>query len=130
MRIQFYQYGMDLHGAFARMTRVNPDVSTYVCISRIWLLDDCMPKLIPEIVHQDTVSERLRRWIRNPLGSASRGSNPLGVDSGDLSASSSPFLFLCISLSRRLYWNLLLRLPRQRHSSMPPTWNQTKQMKS
>ena len=28
----------------------------------------------------DTVSERLRRWTRNPLGSARRGSNPLGVD--------------------------------------------------
>ena len=27
----------------------------------------------------DTVSERLRRWTRNPLGSARRGSNPLGV---------------------------------------------------
>ena len=28
---------------------------------------------------KDTVSERLRRWTRNPLGSARRGSNPLGV---------------------------------------------------
>ena len=28
---------------------------------------------------QDTVSEWLRRWTRNPLGSARRGSNPLGV---------------------------------------------------
>ena len=28
----------------------------------------------------DTVSERRRRWTRNPLGSARRGSNPLGVD--------------------------------------------------
>ncbi len=26
------------------------------------------------------MSERLRRWTRNPLGSARRGSNPLGVD--------------------------------------------------
>ena len=32
----------------------------------------------PLCVH-DTVSERLRRWTRNPLGSARRGSNPLGV---------------------------------------------------
>ena len=31
------------------------------------------------IVFSDTVSERLRRWTRNPLGSARRGSNPLGV---------------------------------------------------
>ena len=28
---------------------------------------------------KDTVSEWLRRWTRNPLGSARRGSNPLGV---------------------------------------------------
>ena len=28
---------------------------------------------------RDTVSEWLRRWTRNPLGSARRGSNPLGV---------------------------------------------------
>ena len=28
---------------------------------------------------RDTVSERLRRWTRNRLGSARRGSNPLGV---------------------------------------------------
>jgi hypothetical protein len=27
----------------------------------------------------DTVSEWLRRWTRNPLGFARRGSNPLGV---------------------------------------------------
>ena len=27
----------------------------------------------------DSVSEWLRRWTRNPLGSARRGSNPLGV---------------------------------------------------
>ena len=33
------------------------------------------------IVHhlRDAVSERLRRWTRNPLGSARRGSNPLAV---------------------------------------------------
>ena len=30
-------------------------------------------------IANDTVSERLRRWTRNPLGSARRGSNPLGV---------------------------------------------------
>ena len=28
---------------------------------------------------RDTVSERSRRWTRNLLGSARRGSNPLGV---------------------------------------------------
>ena len=31
-------------------------------------------------VPADSVSERLRRWTRNPLGSARRGSNPLAVD--------------------------------------------------
>ena len=30
-------------------------------------------------ISTDTVSEWLRRWTRNPLGSARRGSNPLGV---------------------------------------------------
>ena len=70
---------MDSHGPFARMTRTNLEVSTYVCISRMWILDDCMPMFISEISHQVTVSERLRRWTRNPLGSARRGSNPLGV---------------------------------------------------
>ena len=29
---------------------------------------------------EDTVSERLRSWTRNPMGSARRGSNPLGVE--------------------------------------------------
>ena len=28
----------------------------------------------------DTVSEWLRRWTRNPLGSAREGSNPFGVE--------------------------------------------------
>ena len=31
------------------------------------------------VAWQDTLSEWLRRWTRNPLGSARRGSNPLGV---------------------------------------------------
>ena len=31
-------------------------------------------------IQHDTVSERLRRWTRNPLGSARRGSNPLAVE--------------------------------------------------
>ena len=29
---------------------------------------------------EDTVSERSRRWTRNPLGSDCRSSNPLSVD--------------------------------------------------
>ena len=32
-------------------------------------------------MNQDSVPERLRRWTRNPLGSARRGSNPLAVAS-------------------------------------------------
>ena len=41
----------------------------------------CLDVLIVASVRHrhDTVSERLRRWTRNPLGSARRGSNPLGV---------------------------------------------------
>ena len=40
----------------------------------VWEERDC------RVQAEDTVSERLRRWTRNPLGSARRGSNPLGVD--------------------------------------------------
>ena len=36
--------------------------------------------LVHIMLQHDTVPERLRRWTRNPLGSARRGSNPLGVD--------------------------------------------------
>ena len=39
----------------------------------------CRYKLESGSVRHDTLSERLRRWTRNPLGSARRGSNPLGV---------------------------------------------------
>jgi len=31
------------------------------------------------LLQQDTLSEWLRRWTRKPLGSAHKGSNPLGV---------------------------------------------------
>ncbi len=45
-------------------------VVRYVCaLAPRWAADTC----------NDIVSERLRRWTRNPLGSARRGSNPLGV---------------------------------------------------
>ena len=44
----------------------------YVCV-RVWFV--CCARGCGN----DTVSERLRRWTRNPLGSARRGSNPLGV---------------------------------------------------
>ena len=42
--------------------------------SAVYLLLEVLIKAL-----HDTVSERLRRWTRNPLGSARRGSNLLGV---------------------------------------------------
>ena len=36
-------------------------------------------KVSSMLMQQDTLSEWLRRWTRNPLGSARKGSNPLGV---------------------------------------------------
>ena len=49
--------------------------------------DNFNKPLEPALLHSghDTASERLRRWTRNPLGSARRGSNPLGVDFFDAS---------------------------------------------
>ena len=53
--------------------------------ARVWGLCSVskVSRLLPSVVwlprKHDTVSERLRRWTRNPLGSARRGSNPLGV---------------------------------------------------
>ncbi len=38
----------------------------------------CIAKVVSCCI--DSVSERLRRWTRNPLGSARRGSNPLAVE--------------------------------------------------
>ena len=44
----------------------------------------CQPSFVEEVAvgHEsasDTVAEWLRRWTRNPLGSARVGSNPTGV---------------------------------------------------
>ena len=50
--------------------RVQRGVPEDVCRIR----EDC------RVQAEDTVSERLRRWTRNPLGSARRGLSPLGVD--------------------------------------------------
>ena len=44
-----------------------------------WILNEQSERRV-SFVDTDTVSERLRRWTRNPLGSARRGSNLLGVD--------------------------------------------------
>ena len=38
-----------------------------------------MLRILKGVGNNDIVSERLRRWTRNPLGSARRGSNPLAV---------------------------------------------------
>ena len=40
---------------------------------------DTLESPMYKLTEHDTVSEWLRRWTRNPLGSARRGSNPLGV---------------------------------------------------
>ena len=43
------------------------------------ILRACLLGPIELILFHDTSSEWLRRWTRNPLGSARKGSNPLGV---------------------------------------------------
>ena len=47
-----------------------PSHDLFACVQR---------EKLERCILSDTVSERLRRWTRNPLGSARRGSNPLGV---------------------------------------------------
>ena len=48
-------------------------------VGRPWLHEH-RHKMCTSAQHaDDTVPERLRGWTRNPLGSARRGSNPLGV---------------------------------------------------
>ena len=57
-------------------TRLNPTcaLNGVIADTAVLTLSLAFPTL-----NTDTVSERLRRWTRNPLGSARRGSNPLGV---------------------------------------------------
>ena len=61
--------------------------------------------LIPCCPSDDSVSERLRRWTRNPLGSARRGSNPLAValasSSGEVAsvATATKGIALCCTAS-------------------------------
>ena len=43
------------------------------------VLIDCM-YFVQVMIEHDSVSEWLRRWTRNPLGSARVGSNPIAVD--------------------------------------------------
>ena len=55
-------------------------------------------------LQQDTLSEWLRRWTRNPLGSARKGSNPLGVEDD----------------VRRLLRNWIILIPRTTTINNPP----------
>jgi hypothetical protein len=55
-----------------RMCHAQEEVAARVAMSRI-----CECSALAQ--GHDTLSEWLRRWTRNPLGSARRGSNPLGV---------------------------------------------------
>ena len=61
------EYGQKLSGLNSLGGKANP---RRCYLLTIWL----------QLSSHDTVPERLRGWIRNPLGSARRGSNPIGVD--------------------------------------------------
>ena len=56
----------------------------------------------------DTVSEWLRRWTKNPLGSARRGSNPLGV-----------VLYIAAPILKVAYDNALCCIHRSVHALTP-----------
>ena len=56
--------------SLGRVFRVNRKVWAFLWLLRYGL----------QVPAEDTVSEWLRRWTRNPLGSARKGSNPFGVD--------------------------------------------------
>ena len=47
----------------------------------LWYTHHCATEYVDQVAMllNDTVSEWLRRWTRNPLGSAREGSNPFGV---------------------------------------------------
>ena len=70
-----YVVGMHIRGTAStpRSTRLRYMHTLYT--KGAWPHTACVVCLPPH----DTVSEWLRRWTRNPLGSARRGSNPLGV---------------------------------------------------
>ena len=67
----------------------------------------------------DSVSERPRRWTRNPLGSARRGSNPLAVDKSQLRCHRWHFLAKRIS---RLQKSMLSCGASKHHSSRAPAF--------
>merc|ERR1712218_97603 len=69
--------------------------------------------------NQDSVSERLRRWTRNPLGSARRGSNPLAVDKSQLRCHRWHFLAQRIS---RLQKSMLSCGASKHHRSRAPAF--------
>ena len=71
---------------FAKSTKYSPTLKC-LCLrmrpdlSEMELMPQTIQTMFGSISSTDSVSERLRRWTRNPLGSARRGSNPLAVAS-------------------------------------------------
>ena len=71
-----------------QVVRLLPQPSDHGCTSALFKQSPlaraprCPSKKVSSFflrLYHDSVSERFRRWTRNPLGSARRGSNPLGV---------------------------------------------------
>ena len=60
----------------------------------------CINKII---FFHDSVSKWLRRWTRNPLGSARRGSNPLAV----AFVPSKGFFFIVLALALHAFFSFL-----------------------
>ena len=56
--------------------KVAPDGPQKKALGVLW---ECFTSQCRDLA-EDTVSEWLRRWTRNPLGSARKGLNPFGVD--------------------------------------------------
>ena len=56
-----------------------PTTSTIPNVCEVWANAHTQKNLHFQNSKHDSVSEWLRRWTRNPLGSARRGSNPLAV---------------------------------------------------
>ena len=82
-------------------------------------LENASVKLSEPGNEQDTLSEWLRRWTRNPLGSARRGSNPLAVDKSQLRCHRWHFLAQRIS---RLQKSMLSCGASKHHSSRAPAF--------
>ena len=76
-----------VHPMKPMLSPIKPMFLTLMCLFLIMRPDLNEMELMPQTIQTmfgstsstDSVSERLRRWTRNPLGSARRGSNPLAV---------------------------------------------------